>query len=463
MALRLRAVAIAACWLLAVCCGCAYAQGGSPTSAGRLRICVADFRPEKGTVLNDRELDYCKMLQRGVEDELVRWYEVEESTRYGTIAKELANLDSAQAATVLGEKAGVHQVVTGLVTKVGSTVMVQCHFVEVPRAGQTAGEAANKVVRSVAADHKIVQEDDWVQLLKVLQAKIEAVVTGAAVVPPPPPPPPPPLEKKVRVKVCKLSGMSAGPYCKDTEFRDFKEDEVPEQCGICKPKPVLTPDELRLRIAQALRALDEVNYGEAARIMDEVVQAAEKDGEAWYIRGVTRFFQNRYEEAEQCYLKAIELGYDRASVRDDLANTYLRLSENPANRAKYRQMALEQARKSLELAPGNPWAYNMIGCVTFMTAGKDKEKLRTAAESLKKAAELLSSDPQLLDNAANALAQLNQLDEAEKYARASLTAAEKSKEPYPDAYETLSKIYAVRGDKENSKKYHELYRKAKGM
>jgi len=56
---------------------------------------VADFRPEKGTVLNDRKLDYCKMLQRGVEDELVQWYEVEESTRYGTIAKELANLDSA--------------------------------------------------------------------------------------------------------------------------------------------------------------------------------------------------------------------------------------------------------------------------------------------------------------------------------------------------------------------------------
>ena len=58
-------------------------------------VCVADFRPEKGTVLNDRKLDYCKMLQRGVEDELVQWYEVEESTRYGTIAKELANLDSA--------------------------------------------------------------------------------------------------------------------------------------------------------------------------------------------------------------------------------------------------------------------------------------------------------------------------------------------------------------------------------
>ncbi|MGB9620793.1 MAG: hypothetical protein ACPL7K_10295, partial [Armatimonadota bacterium] len=222
------------------------------------------------------------------------------------------------------------------------------------------------------------------------------------------------------------------------------------------------PDELRLRIAQALRALDEENYNEAARIMDDVVQAAENDGEAWYIRGVTRFFQRKYKEAEQCYLKAIELGYDRASVRDDLANTYLRLSEDPANRTKFRNMALEQAQKSLELAPGNPWAYNMIGCVTFMTAGKDKNKLRTAAESLKKAAELLSSDPQLLDNAANALAQLNQLDEAEQYARASLTAAEKNKQPYPDAYETLSKIYAVRGDKDNSRKYHDLYLKAKG-
>ncbi|MEO0249713.1 MAG: Fur family transcriptional regulator [candidate division WOR-3 bacterium] len=83
-----------------------------------------------------------------------------------------------------------------------------------------------------------------------------------------------------------------------------------------------------------------------------------------------------------------------------------------------------------------------------------------AERALRKAAELLSSDLQLLDNAANALAQLGDLDQAEKYARASLSAAEKNKQPYPDAYETLSKIYAVRGDKENAKKYHELYRKA---
>jgi len=343
--------------------------------------------------------------------------------------------------------------VTGLVTKVGSTVLVQCHFVEVPRAGQGAAESTNKVVRTVNADYKIVQEDDWVSLLKVLQVKIQGAVTGVAI-PTPPPPPPPPTPKKVKVRVCTVSGMSAGPHCQEIETREFNEDAIPPPCNVCKEKPVLSPDELRLRIAQALRALDEERYGDAARAMDEVVKAADQDGEAWYIRGVTRFFQEKYAEARDYYLKAVALGYDRASVRDDLANVYLKLND--------RNQALEQANRSLALAPSNPWAYNMIGCVTFMTAGKDKNKLRTAAEALKKAPELLNNDPQLLDNAANALAQLSELNEAEQYARASLAAAERNKQPYPDAYETLSKIYAVKGDKENAKRYHELYRKATG-
>jgi predicted Zn-dependent protease len=150
-------------------------------------------------------------------------------------------------------------------------------------------------------------------------------------------------------------------------------------------------------------------------------------------------------------------------VRDDLANTYWMLAEkNPKIAKDYRATAIGQAYKSLSLSPGNPWAYNVIGCVTFIQAGKDKTKLRVAADALKKAAELLTGDPVLLNNAANALAQLDELGEAERYAKSSVTAAARNNEPYPDAYETLSKIAEVKGDKESAKHYHELYLAARG-
>ena len=154
-------LAVQICLVLTLgACGAASSDTGTQA---KLRICVADFRPDKNTTLTERELDYCKMLQRAVEDELVQWYEVEESTRYGSVAKQLANLDSAQAARVLGEKAGVHQVVTGLVTKVGSSVVVQCHFVEVPRAEeQSSDKSTNRVLRTVTVSYKVSVDDDWV-------------------------------------------------------------------------------------------------------------------------------------------------------------------------------------------------------------------------------------------------------------------------------------------------------------
>lgn len=67
-----------------------------------------------------------------------------------------------------------------------------------------------------------------------------------------------------------------------------------------------------------------------------------------------------------------------------------------------------------------------------MMTGKDQAKLKVAADALMKAAELLTEGLQLLDSAANALAQMNDLDEAERYAKTSLAAAEKNNEPYPE-------------------------------
>jgi len=453
-------LAAAAAIVIGPLSGCAYA-GDAPA---KLRVCVADFRPEKGTALSERELDYCKMVQRGVEDKLVEWYEVEESTRYGTIAKQLANVDAEQAAAVLAEKAGVHQVVTGLVTRVGSTVIVQCHFVEVPRAGQSGQEAKNRVVRSVNADCKIVQEDDWLLLMKTLQVKIYGSMTGTEVTPPVPPTPPPTVEL-VKITVCKLSGKLAGPNCKEIEIKQVKPTETPGPCTDCKPAaPQLTPEEIPLRIAQVLRAIDDGKYGEGLKVIDDVVKAAADNGEAWYIKGVILYHQDKLEDAEKCFLKAVQLGYDRASVRDDLANTYYKLAyRHPGSTQKFYDSAVEQSRKALELAPGDPWAYNMIGCVSFVRASsKDRAKLREAVDSLLKAAELLTSDPQLLDNAANGLAQLDDLAQAERYAKSAVAAAEKNNEPYANAYETLSKIYSVKGDKQNARKYHELYRKSVG-
>jgi tetratricopeptide (TPR) repeat protein len=271
--------------------------------------------------------------------------------------------------------------------------------------------------------------------------------------------------KTVDVEVCTVSGMRAGPNCKSTQTKTVLADQVPGICGVCKAPtaPSLSPDDVTLRIAQALRAIDESKYADASRIVEEIVSADSSNGEAWHIKGVTRFFQDKFTDAEACFKKAIEYGYDRASVRDDLAYTYWMLAAKNTRGAKgYMSSALDQAYKSLNLSPGNPWAYNVIGCVTFTTAGKDRAKLRVAADAFKKAAELITGEPLLLDNAANALAQLHELVEAERYAKASVTAAAKNNEPYPDAYETLSKIAQVRGDKESAKHYHELYLAARG-
>lgn len=443
----------------------AAAAGGS---SDKLRICVADFRPEKGTTLTDREFDYCKMLQRAVEDELIQWYEVEESTRYGSIAKQLANVDTDQAARTLGEKAGVHEVVTGTVTKAGSVVLVQCHFVSVPRADQSDQEASNKILKTASAKLELAREEDWLQLMEILQSKIRTAVSGnksTLAVGPPGNKSTPSVDLpggQSRVLICTASGLRAGPNCAETTTVELKPGDIPAQCTACQnSSPRMTPDETRLRIAQSLRAVDGGKFGDAAELLDSVLKAEKTNGEAWHVMGVVRFFQGKYRDAEKCLLNSINSDYDRASVRDDLANTYFRLaSTERKNASRYYGEALQQAYKSLALAPGNPWAHHMIGCATFMTAGKDEAKLKVAANALMKAAELLTSDPQLLDSAANALAQMKELDKAEQYARASLAAAEKSGEAYPDAYETLSKICSVKGDKDGAKRYHEMYRMA---
>jgi tetratricopeptide (TPR) repeat protein len=499
---RLPAV-ISAVLLLTLPLACAPADAGD---RARLRVCVADFRPEQTAGLNEVELVYCKMLQRAVEDQLVdlaEYYEVEESTRYGTIAKQVANLDSAQAAAVLGEKAGVHEVVTGTVTKAGSIVMVQCHFVSVPRAGASASEASNKIVRNASVECKVAKDEDWIQLARQLQARVKSAVTGTMepvvqkkvklkvckVSEMRPGPncratktitvaegsepgectvcePPKPTEQQVSVTVCEESGLAAGPNCKRTTTRKFAASAVPGVCNVCKPKAAMDPKEIQLRIAQALKAIDDEKPKDATAALEIVIKEDARNGEAWHLLGVVKFFQNSLKEAEECFKKAIECGYDRASVRDDLANTYFRLaSTNRQKASAYYDAALQEAHKSLALAPGNPWAHNTIGCVSYMqselTRGdKSRMALNLAVDSLKKAAELLTGDPQLLDNAANALLKAERVTEAESYAKEALSAMERTNDCYPPVYSTLSVICKVKGDKECEKRYAGLYKAA---
>lgn len=489
--------------LVAGSVACASADTGERT---RLRVCVADFRPEQEAGLNEVELVYCKMLQRAVEDQLVNltgYYEVEESTRYGTIAKQVANLDSAQAAAVLGEKAGVHEVVTGTVTKAGSIVMVQCHFVSVPRAGASASEASNKIVRNASVECKVAKDEDWIQLARQLQARVKSAVTGTmepvvqktvklkvCKVSELRPGPncratktitvaegsepgectvceaPKPTEQQVSVTVCKESGLSAGPNCKQTTTRKFAASAIPGECDVCKPKVAMAPEEIQLRIAQALKAIDDEKPKDATAALDFVLKEDARNGEAWHLLGVVKFFQNSLKEAEKCFKKAVECGYDRASVRDDMANTYFRLaSSNRQTASLYYDAALQEAHKSLALAPGNPWAHNMIGCVSYMQSGitrgeRSKLSLNLAVDSLKKAAELLTGDPQLLDNAANALLKAENVTEAERYAKEALAAMERTKDCYPPVYSTLSVVCKVKGDKECEKRYADLYKAA---
>jgi len=381
-----------------------------PDEKPKPRLTVSDFRPEKGTTLSDRELDYCKMLQRAVEGELVEYYEVEESTKYGEIARATSTLDTEQAARVLGEKAGVNEVVTGLVTKVGQSAVVQLHFVEVPRSENPTDQAKLRILRTVNASHNVEREDNWIQFMDLLVAKVKSSMTGQAV-------------------------------------------KVPDET---RPpdKKRMAEDERKLAKAKVLRMLDDAvaasggpskpKLQEALNLIDQVTGEASDDGEAWYIRGAILFFMDRLDDAEKSYTKAVQLGYDRASVREDLANTFWRMAYLRPKQAKaYYGYALEQANEALRLAPNDPWAYNIIGCVTFSTAGKDKAKLRRAADALKRASELLTSDPALMDNTANALlaiGELADLQEAERYARWALDVVQKNGEPYPKANKTLERI-----------------------
>ena len=57
--------------------------------------------------------------------------------------------------------------------------------------------------------------------------------------PAPPPPPPPPAPKRISVKICVISGMVAGEYCKNTRTETYTEGEEPKRiCDKCKaPEP----------------------------------------------------------------------------------------------------------------------------------------------------------------------------------------------------------------------------------
>ena len=57
-----------------------------------------------------------------------------------------------------------------------------------------------------------------------------------------------------------------------------------------------------------------------------------------------------------------------------------------------------------------------------------------------RATELLTGDPALMDNTANALLAAGDLAEAERYAKLALEVAEKNDEPYPKANKTLERI-----------------------
>src|SRR5258706_884318 len=134
-----------------------------------------------------------------------------------------------------------------------------------------------------------------------------------------------------------------------------------------------------------------------------VTEAHRRDAVAHYLKAKVHASESEFEEAIKELKKAIELDPEDGNLRREFAELLRDLAIYPE--------AQVQARKAIELGPGNPGAHRILGQILLANV-KERKDVEAAAAELKIANEAMPYDPVGALSYGQALLRLGKADEA---------------------------------------------------
>jgi Flp pilus assembly protein TadD len=143
----------------------------------------------------------------------------------------------------------------------------------------------------------------------------------------------------------------------------------------------------RLAVAQAWwmlgqRSQDTVYLDRADQMLDETLNRDDLTAEAWVLAGVIHESRERWDRAEQAYLKAIELDAKQPAA---LNNAAMVIARDPGRAT----LAIEKAQAVVQAYPGNPNFLDTLAHVQSV-AGQHE----AAEQTIRRAIRLDPSNPQ---------------------------------------------------------------------
>jgi Flp pilus assembly protein TadD len=178
-------------------------------------------------------------------------------------------------------------------------------------------------------------------------------------------------------------------------------------------------------------------YGPAARVCKQIIDARPGNGDAHNILGVTLAAMGRTDDAVESLKRAIKVNAKAASYHANLGEV-LRL----AGRSEEAAEALEEAVK---IDPDNPQALNNLGITRY-----DLRKFDEAAEYYRRTLALRPNMPEAHNNLGNALRMTGDIDGAMQAYQDALT----HRAVYPEAYNNLGTL--LQQDKKLEEAEHAL-------